>query len=73
MIIWRDWPLANDHPSPQSPLPGSRFKLAKGDKQIPKCTRGGGADLGLKKTIFGALSLFGTIFADDYLEKIEVV
>ena len=31
MIIWRDWPLTNDHPStpsPYSPLPWSRFNLA---------------------------------------------
>ena len=31
MIIWRDWPLTNDHPStpsPQLPLPGSKFNLA---------------------------------------------
>ena len=40
MIIWRDQPLANDHlsaPSPQSPLPGSRFNLANLCRTIFSC------------------------------------
>ena len=37
MIIWRDWPLTNNHPSPYSPLPGSRFNLADLSKTICSC------------------------------------
>ena len=34
MIIWRDWPLANDH---LSPLPGSGFNLADLSRTIRSC------------------------------------